>query len=103
MSKSKDLLDGGELCLTDGGIEMPDMLRGYQGQFEIRTPNITGQMNTTEEGLPDTDFYDGPIAAYPNAGDYNEHINEGEMVIQARGHPDTKFTIVDERSEEGDD
>lgn len=98
----KQIRDGGQLRLTDDGLEMPEMLRGYKGQFEIKTPNITGQINTTEEGLPDEDFYDGPIANYPEEGDYNDRLDEGEMIVQARGYPNTKFEIVDERSEEVD-
>lgn len=93
--------DGGKLRLTDDGLEMPEMLRGYKGQFEVRTPQITAQLNTSEEGLPDTDFYDDVFAVYPEAGDYNDHIEEGQMVVSVRGGvPDTKFEIVDERTED---
>lgn len=92
--------DGGKLRLTDDGLEMPEMLKGYVGQFEMKTASITGQLETTDSGLPDAEFYDGVIAAYPEDGDYNAGISAGELVFQARGYPDTRFRIVDERTEE---
>jgi len=91
------VLDGGTLQLTDDGIELPEMLKGYTGQFEIKIGSRTGQFNTTDAGLPETDYYDGPIAVYPEGGDYNDGIDDGEMVIQARGYRDTKFTVIDKR------
>lgn len=91
--------DGGVLRLTADGLEMPEMLKGYVGQFEIRTPTVTGQYSTTDRGLPDTEFYNGPIAYYPDAGDYNAHLDEGEIIVQARGHRDTLFRIRDERAD----
>lgn len=82
---------------------MPEMLRGYTGQFEMKVPNVTGQFNTTDSGLPDEEFWDGPLAVYPAEGTYHEHLDEGEMVLQCRGYPNTLFQIVDEREEVGED
>jgi len=98
---SESVQDGGELRLTDEGIEMPEMLKGYVGQFEIKTNNITAQMNTTEAGLPEDDISDVVWATYPGSadGDYNNDIEHGEMVVQARGYPATKFSVIDERDE----
>jgi len=87
------------LRLTDDGIEMPDFLRGYVGNFTIRTPSITGDMETTKHGLPDDQFYDGPIAAYPSEGDYNQDIPSGCMAISTEDHPEIVFNITDERSD----
>lgn len=97
---SQEIQDGGTLRLTDDGLEMPEPLKGYVGQFEIRTGAITGQINTTDEGMPTDDFYDGVIAVYPEGGDYNEGLDDGEIVFQIRGHPDIKYTVIDERTED---
>jgi len=97
---SQEIKDGGTLRLTDEGIEMPEMLKGYVGQFEIRTGSITAQFNTTDQGLPESGYCDAVWGTYPEGGDYNATLDEGEMVVQVRGYPDTKFEIVDERSEE---
>jgi len=96
---SSNINDGGTLELTDDGIEMPDMLKGYVGQFEIKTAKITAQFNTTDQGLSTDDYSDTVWAHYPESGDYNAGLAEGEMVIQARGYPDTKFTIQDNRED----
>lgn len=98
--------DGGEvktaepdetLRLTDEGIEMPDMLRGYVGSFTLRTADITGDFETTESGLPDTDYFDGVIAVYPeDDGDYNPHLEEGLMSLETDEHPERVFRVVDE-------
>jgi hypothetical protein len=92
--------DGGTLRLTDDGIEMPEMLKGYVGQFEIKTATITAQFNTTEQGLPTDDYSDEVWATYPGDGGYHAHLDAGEMLIQCRGAPDTLFEVVDERSGE---
>jgi len=93
------------LQLTDEGIEMPEMLRGYVGQFHIRTADITGQYNTTDNGLPDAEFYDGPFAVYPDDdGNYNSHLGPGLMEIYTTSKADSKvFRVVDERTDGGDD
>ena len=104
--------DGGEvvekaepeetLRLTDEGIEMPDMLRGYKGQFHIRTADITDQFNTTESGLPDTEFWDGVMAVYPDDdGDYNPHLGPGLIEVYTTSKAESKvFEVVDERTED---
>ncbi len=99
--------DGGELTadetlrLTDDGLEMPDWLRGHVGEFIIKTCNIDGDLSTTDAGLPDVDFWDGPIAALPeDEGDYNSHIPGGHMVITTPDEPERCYDIVDERSDD---
>jgi hypothetical protein len=88
------------LRLTDGGIEMPGWLKGYTGTFTMKTPSVDGDLETTDEGMPDTEFYDGPIAAMPESGDYNEHIPAGCMILTAPGRPETLYEIVDERTDD---
>lgn len=92
-----------KLRLTDEGLEMPDMLRGYVGQFHVRTADITGQFNTTESGLPDTEFWDGPLAVYPDDdGDYNPHLGPGLIEVYTTSREDSMiFEIIDERTEGG--
>lgn len=90
----------GELLLTDEGIEMPVFLRGYTGTFRIRTPSVTGDMETSAGGMPDGRFYDGPIAVYPSDGDYNEDIPSGCMAMRTEDHPEMVFEIIDEREDE---
>jgi hypothetical protein len=106
--------DGGEptttvdadatLRLTDDGIEMPEFLKGYTGSFTLRTADITGTYQTSESGMPETDFFDGPIAVYPaDDGDYNSDLAAGFMAIGTPEHGEEIFEVVDERDEEDDD
>lgn len=86
------------LELTDEGIEMPERLKGYVGQFEIKTPNVTAQFNTTEKGLTTDDYSDAVWGVYPDGGDYHDELDEGEMIIQARGYSAKKYRVIDKRS-----
>ena len=90
------------LLLTDEGLQMPDMLRGYVGQFHVKTADITGQYNTTDSGLPDTEFWDGVLAVYPeDDGDYNPHLGEGLIEVYLTNPDASKvFEVVDKRTEE---
>ncbi len=100
MADGGQLTADGTLQLTDDGIELPEWLRGHTGSFTIQTGNIDGEYETTDTGLPDEQFYDGPIAAMPEGGDYNPHIPDGHMVITAPGEPEWCYEIVEERSDE---
>lgn len=89
------------LELTDDGLEMPEFLKGYAGTFYLRTANITGTLETTDRGLPETDYYDGVIAAYPDDdGDYNRHLRAGLLSFETPDHPETVFKVVDNRTGE---
>ena len=88
------------LRLTDNGITMPEFLKGYVGEFKIRTPNVTGEFETTDEGLPTDDTYDGVIANYPESGDYHGDLREGLLAISTPRHPETVFEVIDEREED---
>jgi len=91
------------LRLTDEGLELPEMLRGYVGSYTIRTADVTGSIETTDHGLPDADFYDGVLAIYPDDdGDYNSHLEAGLLSFETSDDPETVFEIVDERTEDGD-
>ena len=87
------------LKLTDDGLEMPDFLKGYVGSFQIRTPNLTGEYDTTDAGLPTDEYWDGIIAAYPEEGEYHGDLREGLMAISTDDHRETVYEIVDEREE----
>jgi len=89
-----------ELKLTDDGLEMPKFLKGYVGEFEIRTPNITGELETSDAGLPEDDYFDGMIAAYPNEGDYHGDLREGLLAISTDTRRETVYEIIDERTED---
>lgn len=91
-----------ELRLTDEGIELPEWLRGYTGSFTLRTGSIDGEFNTTDEGLPDAEFYDGVIASYPGDGDWNPQIPEGHLILTAPGEPEWCYNILDERTDSDD-
>jgi hypothetical protein len=91
------------LELTDEGLEMPEFLKGYVGEFEIRTPSITAELETTAAGLPEDDYYDGIIVAYPDDGDYHGDLREGLMGISTDDHRETVFEIIDKRTKEGAD
>lgn len=89
------------LRLTDEGLEMPEMLRGYVGSFKVRTADITGEIQTTEHGLPDEEFYEGVLSVYPDDdGNYNPHLESGLMSFETADNPERVFEIVDERSDE---
>lgn len=86
------------LRLTDGGIELPEFLRGYSGAFTMRTANITGEYTTTDEV-----FYDGPLAVYPDDdGDYNSHLRAGLLSFETPDHREVVFEILDERTDGGE-
>lgn len=90
------------LELTNNGLEMPEMLKGYSGVFTLRTASITGEYTTTDAGLPDTDYYDGLIAAYPDDdGDYNEYLGRGLLSFETSEHTELVFRIVDKRADGG--
>lgn len=88
------------LKLTDKGLQMPTFLRGYVGEFTVRTPNVTGEVETTDDGLPDADFYDGVIAVYPSSGDYHGDLEEGMMGLSTTNHRETVYKIIDCRDED---
>jgi hypothetical protein len=87
------------LRLTDDGLELPEVLKGYVGEFQIRTPKVTGTFETTDAGLPDGDFYDGVIAVFPDAGAYHGDLDAGMMAISTDEHRETVYEIIDERTE----
>jgi len=87
------------LRLTDAGLELPEFLKGYVGEFRIRTPRQTGTFETTDAGLPDGDFYDGVIAVFPDAGAYHGDLDAGMMGISTAEHRETVYEIIDERTE----
>ena len=87
------------LRLTDDGLELPEVLKGHVGTFQIRTPRRTGTFETTDAGLPDVDFYDGVIAVFPDAGTYHGDLDAGMMAISTDGHRETIYEIIDERTE----
>jgi hypothetical protein len=89
------------LELRDEGIELPEWLRGYSGQFTLRTADVTGTMTTTDAGLPDEEFYDGVIAVYPDDdGDYNDYLREGLLSFETPDHREVVYEVVDERTED---
>jgi len=87
------------LRLTDDGLELPEFLTGYVGEFQIRTPRRTGTFETTDAGLPDVDFYDGVIAVSPKAGTRHGDLDAGMMAISTAEHRETVYEIIDERTE----
>jgi len=87
-----------ELELTEDGIQMPDFLRGYIGDFKMRTPNITGELETSEAGMPDEDVVDTIFAVMPEKGDYNADLEAGMLALSTEKTPETVFRIIDNRS-----
>ena len=92
------------LRLTDDGLELPTFLRGHVGAFTLRTADITGEFQTTDHGLPDTEFYDGVLAAYPDDdGEHNPHLRAGLLSFETPDHHEVVFEVHDERTQEGSD
>lgn len=92
------------LVLKEKGIQMPEMLRGYSGKFEVRTANVDGVFHTADGGLPDAEFFDGVIAVYPDDdGDYNPELREGLMAISTDLHEEKVFRVEDTRNQGGED
>jgi len=87
-----------ELRLTDDGIEMPEFLKGYSGEITMRTPNVTGEFETSDAGLPETEFWDGIIAECPEAGDWHGDLEAGMMGLSTPDHCETVYRIIDERT-----
>lgn len=88
-----------ELRLTDDGIEMPEFLKGYTGDFTARTPTVTGEFESSEHGLPETEFWDGIIAIYPESGDWHGDLEAGMMGLSTPEHRETVYRIIDERDD----
>jgi hypothetical protein len=82
------------LVVEDGELILPDYLVGYIGQFTIRTPSVTGEMETTEHGPGETS---GVLGAVPEGGDHHADLEAGMMAIETEEHPEKVFRI-----EEGD-
>jgi hypothetical protein len=89
----------GELELRDEGLEIPEELIGFVGEFQIRTPNVDGDLETAPGGLPE---FLPVLGAMPAAGDYNEDIEAGEISFAAPGFSERKYRITDEREERDD-
>ena len=87
------------LRLTDAGLELPEVLTGYVGTFQIRTPRRSGTFETTDAGLPDVECYDGVIAVFPKAGTRHGDLDAGMMAISTADHRETVYEIIDERTE----
>lgn len=88
------------LELRDDGLEMPEFLKGYVGSFTLRTADVTGQIQTTEHGLPESDYYDGVIAAYPDDdGDYNADLRAGLLALSTPQAGETVYRILDKRTD----
>lgn len=82
-----------ELELNDDGeLILPDYLVGYVGDFTIRTPNVTGEMETSEHGLGETSDLLGSV---PEAGDWHGDLEAGMMAISTDEHPEKVFRITD--------
>ena len=93
----------GQLRLTDEGLELPEFLKGHVGEFTLKTADITGTYQTTDAGMPTDDFYDGPIAVYPDDdGDYNPELGPGYLAIGTPEHGEEIFEIIDERTDGGE-
>jgi hypothetical protein len=89
----------GELELRDEGLEIPEELVGFVGEFQIRTPNVDGSLETTPGGLPE---FLSVLGAMTGAGDYNEDIAAGEISFATPEFPERKYRIIDEREENDD-
>lgn len=87
------------LELTDNGIEMPNFLRGYTGEFTVRTPNVTGIFETSDGGLPEKPVANTMFAILPEDGDYHSDLEGSVMAIKTDTAPETVFKVVDARGE----
>lgn len=87
----------GTLVLDDDGLHLPDWLVGYTGTFTVETPTIT-MRPTTSKGLGEVS---DTLGAYPNAGEWNERLEEGMLAFRTPGHEEMVYEIDDRRSEDG--
>ena len=85
----------GRLVVTEEGLEIPEWLQGFVGEFDTRTPNVTVELTTTEHGLGE---HLDALSTVPGAGDYHEDLEAGQMALSAPGHEERIYEIVDERS-----
>lgn len=84
----------GELRVTEEGLEIPEEIVGYVGEFQIRTPNVDGVLTTTYAGLPEFLSVLGEIT---ESGDYNEDLEAGQIAISADGFPEKVYRQIDDR------
>lgn len=85
------------LTLDDDGLHVPDMLAGFVGEFKMRTPSISAEFTTTDEGIDEVS--DGVLATYPTEGGWNPHLDEGMVEIDVPGYPSKVYEIDDLREE----
>lgn len=90
-----DVQTDGSLILDDDGLHLPDWLVGYVGTFTVETPNITMRPTTTERGLSEVN---STLGAYPEAGDWNERLDEGMVALSTPGHEEMVYEIDDRRN-----
>lgn len=88
----------GELVLDDEGLHLPEWLVGYVGTFNVETPTITMRPTTTDEGLGEVSDV---LGVYPNAGEWNERLEEGMIALSKPGHDEVVYEIDDQRTEDG--
>lgn len=86
----------GTLTVNEDGLLLPDWLVGYVGEFRMRTPNVTGEMETTEQGLSDRL---STLGAIPEEGTYNSDLRAGQMALKIPGEPEYVYKVVDEAEE----
>lgn len=89
---------GETLHITEEGLELPDWLQGHVGSFSLKTPNVDGDLETTEHGLG---THNQVLASVPEPGDYNEELDEGQLALRKPGYPWRVYQVVD-TTEEGD-
>lgn len=83
----------GEVHVTEEGMHLPDWLVGYTGEFTMRTANIDGTLTTTDAGLDDVS---PALGAYPKDGDYNPHLDAGQVEFEADGRVEI-YDVIDDR------
>lgn len=97
MSRDESEREKQQLVVDDDGLHVPEWLVGFVGEFQMRTPNVEGDLETTDDGLPPVV---GPLGAYPEEGDYHEDLDEGEMALSTPEHDEVVYQIIDQRTED---
>jgi hypothetical protein len=88
----------GTLVLDDDGLHLPDWLVGYVGTFTVETPSITMRPTTTDRGLSEVSSI---LGAYPDDGDWNDHLEAGQIGLSTPGHEERIYDLDDQRSDDG--